>query len=71
MSHDVGVETLSALCLIYVCLIYIRELSRFIAAGRLHCKIDKVNEIVETNRYRHLSVCLSVSRYYNSGKDII
>ncbi|GAB5568204.1 26S proteasome non-ATPase regulatory subunit 6 [Prionailurus iriomotensis] len=26
------------------------ELSRFIAAGRLHCKIDKVNEIVETNR---------------------
>ncbi|XP_072797718.1 26S proteasome non-ATPase regulatory subunit 6 isoform X1 [Vicugna pacos] len=27
-----------------------RELSRFIAAGRLHCKIDKVNEIVETNR---------------------
>lgn len=28
-----------------------RELSRFIAAGRLHCKIDKVNEIVETNRY--------------------
>lgn len=29
----------------------LRELSRFIAAGRLHCKIDKVNEIVETNRY--------------------
>lgn len=27
-----------------------RELSRFIAAGRLHCKIDKVNGIVETNR---------------------
>ncbi|XP_016134288.1 26S proteasome non-ATPase regulatory subunit 6-like [Sinocyclocheilus grahami] len=27
-----------------------QELSRFIAAGRLHCKIDKVNEIVETNR---------------------
>ena len=27
-----------------------RELSRFIAAGRLHCKIDKVGEIVETNR---------------------
>ncbi|RWS13486.1 26S proteasome non-ATPase regulatory subunit 6-like protein [Dinothrombium tinctorium] len=26
------------------------ELARFIAAGRLHCKIDKVNEIVETNR---------------------
>jgi 26S proteasome regulatory subunit N7 len=27
-----------------------RELSRFIAAGRLHAKIDKVNGIVETNR---------------------
>jgi len=27
-----------------------KELSRFIAAGRLHCKIDRVNEIVETNR---------------------
>ncbi|ELR58417.1 26S proteasome non-ATPase regulatory subunit 6 [Bos mutus] len=27
-----------------------QELSRFIAAGRLHCKIDKVNEVVETNR---------------------
>lgn len=27
-----------------------RELSRFIAAGRLNCSIDKVNGIVETNR---------------------
>jgi 26S proteasome regulatory subunit N7 len=27
-----------------------RELSRFIASGRLHCKIDKVGGIVETNR---------------------
>jgi len=27
-----------------------QELSRFIAAGRLHCKIDKVSNIVETNR---------------------
>jgi len=27
-----------------------QELSRFIAAGRLHCKIDKVRNIVETNR---------------------
>ncbi|CAG0920400.1 unnamed protein product [Notodromas monacha] len=27
-----------------------RELSRFIAAGRLHCKIDRVGGIVETNR---------------------
>lgn len=26
------------------------ELSRFIAAGRLHCKIDRVGGIVETNR---------------------
>ena len=34
----------------------IRELSRFIAAGRLHCKIDKVNEGVETNRY--VSFCI-------------
>lgn len=27
-----------------------QELSKFIAADRLHCKIDKVNGIVETNR---------------------
>lgn len=27
-----------------------RELSRYIAAGRLYCKIDKVNGIVETTR---------------------
>lgn len=27
-----------------------RELSRFIALGRLHCKIDKVGGIVDTNR---------------------
>lgn len=27
-----------------------RELSRFIASGRLHCKIDKVGGVVETNR---------------------
>jgi len=26
------------------------ELSRFIAAGRLHCKVDRVGRIVETNR---------------------
>ncbi|GAB2239263.1 hypothetical protein Droror1_Dr00025176 [Drosera rotundifolia] len=26
------------------------ELSRFIAAGRLHCKIDKVAGVLETNR---------------------
>eukprot|EP01100_Stratorugosa_tubuloviscum_P003765 TRINITY_DN190_c1_g2_i1.p1 TRINITY_DN190_c1_g2~~TRINITY_DN190_c1_g2_i1.p1 ORF type:complete len:405 (-),score=145.50 TRINITY_DN190_c1_g2_i1:128-1291(-) len=27
-----------------------RELSNFISSGRLHCKIDKVNGVVETNR---------------------
>lgn len=27
-----------------------RELSKFIAVGRLHCKIDRVGGIVETNR---------------------
>ena len=27
-----------------------RELSRFITTGRLHCKIDKVDGIVETTR---------------------
>lgn len=27
-----------------------RELSRFIAAGRLHCKVDRVGGVVETNR---------------------
>jgi len=26
------------------------EVSRFIASGRLHCKIDKVGGIIETNR---------------------
>lgn len=32
--------------------LFLRELSRFIAAGRLHCKVDKVGGIVETNRSR-------------------
>ena len=27
-----------------------RELSQFIASGRLHCRIDKVGGVVETNR---------------------
>ena len=27
-----------------------KELSRFISSGRLHCKIDKVGGVVETNR---------------------
>jgi 26S proteasome regulatory subunit N7 len=26
------------------------ELSRFISSGRLHCKIDRVSMVVETNR---------------------
>ncbi|CAH3151112.1 unnamed protein product [Porites lobata] len=30
-----------------------KELSRFIAAGRLNCKIDKVGGVVETNRPDH------------------
>lgn len=30
-----------------------KELSRFISAGRLHCKIDRVGGIVETNRPDH------------------
>lgn len=29
---------------------FYRELSRFIAAGRLHCKVDRVGGVVETNR---------------------
>lgn len=31
-------------------LVICRELSRFIAAGRLHCKVDRVGGVVETNR---------------------
>ncbi len=27
-----------------------REIARFVAAGRLHCKVDKVNGVVETRR---------------------
>ena len=27
-----------------------RELSQFIATGRLHCRIDKVGGIIETSR---------------------
>ena len=30
--------------------LFYRELSRFIAAGKLHCKIDKVAGVLETNR---------------------
>lgn len=35
---------------IYLFLFASRELSRFIAAGKLHCKIDKVAGVLETNR---------------------
>lgn len=37
---------------------FFRELSRFIAAGRLNCKIDKVGGVVETNRYFSCTVVL-------------
>ena len=37
--------------IIIICLFLLnRELSRFISAGRLNCKIDKVGGVVETNR---------------------
>lgn len=38
--------------LFFLCFFFpaIRELSRFIAAGKLHCKIDKVAGVLETNR---------------------
>ena len=41
-----------------------RELSRFIAAGRLHAKIDKVNGIVETNRPDSKNWQYQVSKKY-------
>ena len=34
----------------HVLITHCSELSRFIASGRLHCTIDKVNGVVETNR---------------------
>ena len=43
------VITCIKLILVYIFFIS-RELSRFIAAGRLNCKIDKVGGVVETNR---------------------
>lgn len=43
-----------------------RELARFIAAGRLHCKIDKVGEVVETNRPDSKNYQYQVSK--DSGK---
>ena len=37
-------------CVRHVLMAHRSELSRFIASGRLHCTIDKVNGVVETNR---------------------
>ena len=39
-----------ARCVRHVLTAHHSELSRFIASGRLHCTIDKVNGVVETNR---------------------
>ena len=46
-----------------------RELSRFIAAGRLNCKIDKVGGVVETNRYLCMVYLINFSNFRN-GKII-
>ena len=40
----------SELLIKFIIVIIFRELSRFIAAGRLHCKMDRVGGVVETNR---------------------
>ncbi|KAH8021239.1 hypothetical protein HPB51_013914 [Rhipicephalus microplus] len=58
-----------------------QELARYIAAGRLHCKIDKVGEVVETNRpdsknyqYQVRLICLAspctleLARYIAAGR---
>ena len=37
-------------CVGRILMAHCSELSRFIASGRLHCTIDKVNGVVETNR---------------------
>ncbi|GMP85635.1 hypothetical protein CsSME_00038714 [Camellia sinensis var. sinensis] len=57
-AFGVTVEFIDLLLLIFIvnhwCLIEFlvctRELSHFIAAGKLHCKIDKVAGVLETNR---------------------
>jgi hypothetical protein len=41
-----------------------RELSRFIASGRLNCKIDKVGGVVETNRYYRIGVLVTEFEFY-------
>nr|CAD1834515.1 unnamed protein product [Ananas comosus var. bracteatus] len=51
---DGHVWTIELMLLLNIGFIYdvnfLRELSHFIAAGQLHCKIDKVADILETNR---------------------
>ena len=39
------------------------ELSRFVASGRLHCTIDKVNGVVETNRPSVNSIANSLNHF--------
>ena len=48
-NFKISVNYSNWLCIVNV--VSSRELSRFIAAGRLNCKIDKVGGVVETNRY--------------------
>ena len=42
-------KELLCVCAVQLCILC-RELSRFIAVGRLNCRIDKVGGVVETNR---------------------
>ena len=46
-------------------LYYCRELSRFIASGRLHCRIDKVGGVVVTNRPDSKNFLYQVSGEHN------
>ncbi|KAH9509764.1 26S proteasome non-ATPase regulatory subunit 6 [Bulinus truncatus] len=51
MAYAQLLESYRSLTLDYMAKSFgVTELARFIAAGRLHCKIDKVGGIVETNR---------------------
>lgn len=47
--YESRISTLFDIC-IKLSFFGFRELSRFIAAGKLHCKIDKVAGVLETNR---------------------
>lgn len=46
----VMLEFVHMLIIIIFSFVIFRELSRFISAGKLHCKIDKVAGVLETNR---------------------